>query len=135
MKAFIILTSLLVFTNIHLIAQTPSQIDSNEVFVLVEKMPKFPGGYIKFNEFLTSNFDFSKEIKPEKCFYELTVGKTGEVLSVVKLKGDIKNEEQITNVLKMTSGKWTTPSQNGHPVNVKLIITIEILKKQISGRY
>ena len=126
MKKLIILTALLIGAKLNASAQTKMTVDSNMVFTLVEKMPSYIGGDTKFSEFLSSAINFSKIVKTEKCYYILTISKTGEVIGVKKLRGDISNEEQLTAAFKKSSGQWQPGSQNGNKVNVDQIVIIEI---------
>ncbi len=130
MKTLHILISILFLIKFNTNAQTT--IGADTVFALVQNMPSFPGGDVELSSFLTKNFDFSKIIKEEKCFYTLIIGKTGEIVNVNKLKGDPDNEQQIISILKKTSGKWSPPSQNGHSVIVIQPVTIQVSKNQIT---
>lgn len=132
MKKIILLTSILILSRLTVTAQTEAETDSNTVFALVDKMPTFPGGDVKLGEFLSNNFQFTKDIKLERCFYVVIIGRNGEIVNINKLKGNPLNEEQLTSVLKKTSGMWSPPSHNGHKVIVKRPLTIDIYQNFIT---
>lgn len=131
MKQLFILSIILILTKYNVFGQSKSKIDSNTVFMLVDNMPKFPGGDAKLSEFLTSNFEFSKETKVERCFYAIIIGKEGKVVNVEKLKGDSLNEEKLKSTLKKTSGMWSPPTHNGHNLLVQQNLTIDLSSKKI----
>lgn len=134
MRTFIILTTVTILMKFGATAQTETQNDSNTVFTFVDHMPSYIGGDTKLSEFLTANFEFSKNLKLEKSYYRLTIERSGEVVTVNKLLGDSITAEKLIEVLKKTSGQWKNGTHNGHKVIVNRIVSVVLSKNNIVAK-
>lgn len=120
------------FTYAQSVKPLPITTDDGTVYTFVDHPPTYAGGNKKLSAFLTDNIDFSK-VTTETCSYTIAIGKMGQILEVRRLKGLDKNESALLAAFNKTNGKWSTGKHNGHPVNVSLIITIELANKQIAA--
>jgi periplasmic protein TonB len=97
------------------------QIDENEVFMIVEDMPVFPGGEAGLLKYL-SNIPYppiAKENDIEGTVHiRFIVDKNGEVTNIEVLRGPDKilNDAAVNWIKKMP--KWTPGKQRGKPVRV-----------------
>ncbi len=122
--SFLFLFSLILsLFSVHAQQQLPLIIDNDTIFSLVDEPPSYDNGDLQLSNFLSDQIDF-KKIKTEYCYYALTIGKTGQILLITKLKGSTQNETQLVTALKKSSGHWKHGTQNGHPVSVHLLITL-----------
>jgi TonB family protein len=108
------------------ILQSSAQQDSvnivkEEVFVIVEKMPEFPGGYEAMNAFIRKNIIYpatERDKKIEgKVYVQLLINLEGKVSEAKVIKGNIEafNQEALRVVNMMP--KWIPGEQAGKRVN------------------
>ncbi|MFA8435632.1 MAG: TonB family protein [Marinifilaceae bacterium] len=97
------------------------------VFVLVEEMPKFPGGYDNIQKYINekvAKLDARYRID-EKCFVTFIITKKGEVKKarVIKSTG---NSDVDAAALKIVESlpQWTPAKQRGKKVNVSYTVPV-----------
>lgn len=100
-----------------------------EVFFIVEDMPKFQGGgQDDFRKYIQSNLRYP-EIAAEngisgRVFVQFAVNAKGEVVDVVVIRGvDPALDKEAVRVVK-SSPKWTPGKQRGRPVKVQFTFPI-----------
>lgn len=114
--------------------------------IAVEKTAEFPGGYLKFYEYLNKNIKFPKEARKAgvsgKVFIEFFVKETGEidkdsVRSISKeevsksmgefaVKDFVQNEALEAEAIRVVrnSPRWNPGSLRGEPKRQKIIIPV-----------
>jgi len=103
--------------------------DKEEVFVIVEKVPEFPGGDEARLEFLRSNIRYPDEAKEKRIQGTVYIGfiveKDGTVTNVKILKGIGKVcDDEAIRVTKLMP-KWTPGKQKGKVVRVQYQMPIK----------
>lgn len=102
----------------------------NNVSIIVEQMPMFPGGEKAMNEFIAENLRFPASATESgisgKVFASFIVRTDGSITDIQILKGlskDIDNE--VVRVISMMP-RWKAGEQNGKKLDVKYNIPINI---------
>lgn len=107
--------------------QAPKK-DSDEVFVICEKMPVFPGGEIAMREFIAENIKYPEEAKMKKIqgkvFVQFIVDKNGNVVRPKISRGiaPLLDAEAIRVIKSMP--KWQPGFHGEKPVNVSLNVPV-----------
>lgn len=106
------------------------ELEEEEVFVVAETMPSFPGGQDSLFQFLAANVKYPSEIQGEahiecRVIVQFVVSKTGEIVDVevVRSSGYEAFDREAVRVAK-SMPKWNPGKQRGTPVNVKYTIVI-----------
>ncbi len=100
----------------------------DNVFVVVEKMPMYPGGDVELLKFISKNTkypDVAKDAKIEgRVIVRFVVNAVGDVEDVTVLKGvDPLLDEEAVRVTSMLSG-FEPGMQGGNPVSVYYMVPI-----------
>ena len=93
------------------------------IFVLVEKMPEFPGGQGAFDKYLRSEIKYPESEKKIKgrVYVTFVIDKTGKVTNPKIVRGiSPEYDNEALRVIK-SMPDWTPGEQNG--VNVNVMIT------------
>jgi protein TonB len=101
----------------------PKEEDKNKVFLIVEKMPKFPNGSV-------SDYLASKTVYPQEyveagivgtVFYTFVIEPDGTVSNIEIQKGVAGGPQLSDEVIAAIKAmpQWTPGSQNGHEVRVR----------------
>ena len=107
------------------------QVDYGEdkaVFMVVEKMPSYPGGMQEFNRYISQNLMIPADIKAinQKVLVEFVVDVDGSIDDIRVLTNvDSKIRNEIIRVFKACK-KWTPGMQRGKAVKVKMIVPIAL---------
>jgi TonB family protein len=106
----------------------PDQITPEAPFVIVEKMPIYPGGDVEILNFIKNNTKYPEQAKAEKIegrvivrFIVTTEGKA-EAISILKGVHPLLDAEAI-RVVSTLSG-WQPGTQNGTAMNVWYMVPI-----------
>ena len=106
-----------------------------EVFVVVEEDPEFPGGMKAMLAFIEKNLVYPEEAKAAgiegKVYVSFTVEKDGSI-SNVKILRDIGYGcgDEVVRIVKLMP-KWNPGKQRGVPVRVRYNLPVQfILNKQ-----
>jgi protein TonB len=100
----------------------------DEVFVVVENMPEFPGGMLALRKFLANNVEYPQIAIESGLTGRVIVGfvidKQGKVTNVKILRGvdDILDKEAVKVVKKLPAFK--PGSQRGKPVRVSFTVPV-----------
>lgn len=103
----------------------------NEVFMVVEKMPSFPGGEAALMKFLGKNVNYPHIAQEHgiqgRVFVSFVVGKTGAISQVTIARGvDPALDAEAIRVVKMMP-KWNPGEQRGKAVNVKYMLPVNFV--------
>lgn len=104
------------------------QIDKNEVYQIVDKMPEFPGGEKALLNFISENIVYPQSAKDKnisgRVFVTFVVEKDGSVSDVKLLRGIGKEcDEEAMRVVKAMP-KWKPGMNEGKPVRVSYALPI-----------
>lgn len=102
--------------------------DTDEVFVIVEEKPQFPGGDQAFLKYVMDHVVYPAQARrmqiEGKVFIKLIVGKDGSVTSAEIMKGiGAGCDEEALRVIKQ-SPKWKPARQRGRNVKASLVIPV-----------
>lgn len=103
----------------------------DSIFVIVDKMPEFPGGEIALRKFISENMRYPDDIPVEeanigKIYIEFCVTKTGKVerAKIIRSVHPKLDLEALRVINKLP--KWTPGKHEGHPVCVYYTIPVNI---------
>ena len=102
--------------------------DDNKVFMVVEKMPEFPGGTAALMKYLRKNVKFPPIAQENgiqgRVYVEFVVNKDGKIVDVKILKGvDRSLDEEALRVVRNMPA-WNPGQQRGKPVRVSYRLPI-----------
>lgn len=103
--------------------------DDDEVFVIVEDSPEFPGGMDSLYAFLGANIHYPAEAKKDSIeglvFVQFVVEKDGSIYNIRVLR-DIGGGcgEEVVRVIKMMP-KWQPAKQRGTPVRCQFNLPVK----------
>ena len=127
MKYFLILCfALMGITNVY--SQEVAN-DDNQVFMIVQTPPKFPGGV---NKYLADSINYPDDARKNNAegtvYVSFIVEKDGSVSSVKVLRGsnNASLDKEAVRVVS-TMPKWTPGMQNGHTVRVQYTVPIHFV--------
>ena len=126
MKKLILLVAVAIFCGTSAMAQ--SVVEDDEIFVVVENSPEFPGGNDSLYAYIGRNIKYPETAKKEKIqgrvFVTFVIEKDGQVSSAKILRdiGGGCGEEAIRVVKNMP--KWKPGTQRGKPVRVQFNLPI-----------
>ncbi len=100
----------------------------NEVFVIVDEMPVFPGGEDALKKYIVENVKYPEDAKKEgirgKVYVTFVVGKNGKVTDAGIARGVHPSlDKEALRVIK-SSPTWQPGKQKGKPVSVKYTVPI-----------
>lgn len=101
-----------------------TQTNSEDIYTVVEEMPKYPGGQAEMEKFIQTNLVFPKTAIQKningKCYIKITLKPDGSVYEPKVLKGVADCPECDTEALRVISmmPKWIPAKQNGKTVSV-----------------
>ena len=110
-------------------SERPAYKPPEEIYIVVEEMPKYPGGEDALYEYIYSAIEYPADALENKISGEVTVRfsvtKKGDISQATVLKGvdESLDAEAIRIVAKMP--KWTPGTQAGRPVNVWKVVKIQ----------
>lgn len=104
------------------------EVEEEEVFIVVEHMPEFPGGDAALRKHIAQNVVFPEIAKENgiqgKVYVSFVINQKGEVENVKVLRGvDPSLDKEAIRVVK-TLPKWKPGSQRGKPVKVSYNVPI-----------
>ncbi len=100
-----------------------------EIFVVVESMPEFPGGAQEMMKFIAENIKYPVIAQENgiqgRVICQFVIEKNGSVtdIQVVRSSGDASLDKEAERVIK-TMPKWKPGKQRGKPVRVKYTIPV-----------
>ncbi|MCO6358444.1 energy transducer TonB [Roseivirga pacifica] len=102
--------------------ETPSS--SDDIFMVVEEQPSFPGGMEEWNKFLLTNLQYPEQAKSKgvegRVFLTFVVQKDGELKDLQLIRGIGGGcDEEALRVL-MASPNWEPGKQRGREVATRM---------------
>ena len=100
-----------------------------EIFVVVESMPEFPGGQQEMMKYIAENIKYPVIAQENgiqgRVICQFVIEKNGSVtdIQVVRSSGDASLDKEAERVIK-TMPKWKPGKQRGKPVRVKYTIPV-----------
>lgn len=127
----VLLLSIMSFTAISSHAETNT--DGDDVYIIVEQMPIFPGGDEALRNFVTNNIQYPEEASKKeisgRVFVSFVIGKDGSVQNVkVARSVDPQLDAEAIRVVK-SMPKWNPGQHRGKPVKVSYTIPINFSLK------
>ncbi|QHL88913.1 hypothetical protein GU926_16345 [Nibribacter ruber] len=108
----------------------PMAEDTSRVYNSVEKMPEFPGGTDALYQYLNSNFQYPASLPHDNTattmLFSFTVGATGKVHDVVKVKGVHPTVDAAFTRVLQTMPAWIPGEQNGKVRRVKFTLPYQV---------
>ena len=103
--------------------------DDQQIFMVVESMPKFPGGEVALHKYLAENIRYPEMAKESgiqgRVFVTFVIEKDGSVTDVKVLRGIGGGcDEEAVRVVK-NMPKWTPGKQRGKPVRVQFNLPVK----------
>ena len=120
--------------NTEVIIQAPVEVQEEEeeeevVFVVVEKMPEFPGGQQALFKYLSENVKYPVIAQENgiqgRVICQFVVNRDGSIVDVevVRSGGDPSLDKEAIRVIK-SMPKWKPGQQRGKPVRVKYTVPV-----------
>ena len=120
--------------NTEVIIQAPVEVQEEEeeeevVFVVVEKMPEFPGGQQALCKYLSENVKYPVIAQENgiqgRVICQFVVNKDGKIVDVevVRSGGDPSLDKEAVRVIK-SMPNWKPGQQRGKPVRVKYTVPV-----------
>lgn len=109
--------------------QTSSNDEDDVVFVVVEKMPEFPGGQQAMFKFISDNLKYPTIAQENgiqgRVICQFIVNKDGSIsgVEVIRSGGDPSLDKEAIRIIK-SMPKWKLGYQRGKPVRVKYTVPI-----------
>ncbi len=102
--------------------------ETDEIFLIVEEEPEFPGGMSAFQKYIKNNMHYPRHARQMgvegKVFVEAVVGKDGTLTEIKVLKGvGAGCDEEALRVVQQ-SPQWKPGRQRGNPVRTRIVIPI-----------
>lgn len=104
-------------------------LDENAVFMVVEKMPEYPGGVQAMMQFLSDNIKYPKDAQEKaiegRVICQFIVEKDGSIVEVTiaSSSGNASLDKEAIRVVQ-SMPKWKPGLQKGEPVRVKFTVPI-----------
>lgn len=110
-------------------AQVIEEPKQEEVFLVVEEMPDFPGGQAAMMKYIATNIKYPRVASQQglegRVIVTFVINGQGEVANVEVVKGIGGGcDEEAIRVIKSLP-KWKPGKQNGRPVSVKFTVPIK----------
>lgn len=104
--------------------QKNKQSESNDVFIIVEDMPEFPGGSKAYNNFLLKNLKYPEQAKKMgvegRVFIAFIVNEDGSLSDFELIRGIGSGCDEEALRVYMESPNWTPGKQKGKAVKTKM---------------
>lgn len=102
-----------------------------EIFVVVEDMPEFPGGMLELRKYISNNLEYP-EIAREmgiqgRVIVQFIVGKDGKVSNAVIARSVDKALDQAALKVINSMPAWKPGKQRGAPVKVKYTLPVSFV--------
>lgn len=127
---------LLMMTSIHFFAAQispdpvrPRPQAENTDLKVVDQLPEFPGGIIKFRELIAKNIK-TKKIKGSdvvQCELKFFVEKDGSISDVKTIGSNSDFNREVGNALSKIKQKWIPAQHNGQEVRYQYRIPLKMI--------
>lgn len=104
------------------------EVDPNYIFTSVEKQPEFPGGFVKFLQFIKDNqkVNVGTDAKSGRVIVSFVVEKDGALTGIKVVRSiSVEYDAEALRLLKLMP-KWLPGMQNGRPVRVQYSVPINL---------
>lgn len=129
MKRFLLLLSAILLTNMAFCQEEKKVSVDDEVFVVVEVQPEFPGGLDSMYAFIQKKLIYPEKAKAEgiegRVFITFTIEKDGSVSNVKILRGIGGGCDEAAKEVVEKMPKWKPGTQRGKPVRVQFNLPIK----------
>ncbi len=102
--------------------------DADQIFIIVEKQPEFPGGLTAFYQFVQKKMKYPslarRMVIEGKVYVQFIVDKKGNITDVQAIKGIGAGCNQEAVRVIRNSPKWQAGKQRGKSVKVRMILPI-----------
>ena len=102
--------------------------DDDEIFMVVENMPEFPGGQIALFKYIVKNIKYPAIAKEYnitgKVFVSFVIDKQGSVTNVTIVRGVDKNLDAEAKRVISSLPRFSVGKQRGKPVKVQFTVPI-----------
>ena len=109
--------------------EAPNLETKEDIFLVVETMPKFPGGEKAMYTYIAKNVKYPAKAKQEgtqgRVFVTFVVEKDGSISEVALLRGVSEELDQEALRVIKSMPKWTPGEQSGKPVRVQYRMPIK----------
>ncbi len=108
--------------------ETIEKEESDEIFMIVEEQPQFPGGTGEFMKFVVANMKYPRQARTlgveGKVFIKAVVGKDGKLTDLEVMKGiGAGCDEEALRVVGQ-SPPWKPGRQRGREVRTRIVIPL-----------
>lgn len=110
------------------------EIPENEVFMMVEDMPEFPGGELELRKYIAEHVQYPEDAKAQKqegkVYIKFVIDKEGNVRDAEIVNGtrfESLNNEALRVIKSMP--QWKPGKQSGQNVNVSYVVPINFQLK------
>ncbi len=104
--------------------------NQDEPYTFVDENAEFPGGKIKFDEYIKKNMKLTSEMEVSgKCYLRFVVGEDGSISNVVILRGHSDCPECNKEAKRLVENmpKWIPAKVNGKQVKSFYVVPIKFL--------
>ncbi len=102
---------------------------TEEIFIVVEEMPMFPGGLSALKSYIYDNVKYPEKARREgiegKVTVDFVINTTGDVEDVSVSQSTYAGFDKAAMDVFKDMPRWEPGKQRGHPVKVKLSIPVE----------
>ncbi len=121
--------------------QAPKAVEESpqeETFVIVEKMPEFPGGQAALMHYLNSKIKYPEECRKMgvegKVFVKFIVDATGNIINVQVLRGVVDGKLLEKEAIRVVESmpNWKPGTQGGKAVSVYFTLPISFKLDAVS---
>jgi hypothetical protein len=103
----------------------PSIKSMEEVFIVVEELPEYPGGFYALGEYITEQRNIVPNNLSGKSKIGFTVSETGKITDVKIVEKDNDEIGKAAATIVMNMKDWKPGKQRGKPVPVKFLLPLE----------
>jgi TonB family protein len=102
--------------------------DPNKIYTSAEKVPTFPGGYQKFQEYIAETLKKEKLTSADagRVYIAFVVERDGSLTDIRVVRGVSQKSDVAALRLFKSSPKWMPAMMNGHPIRFANSYPIEI---------
>ena len=127
MKNYLLLFLILSFQNIF--SQNSETIDKQEAPIYdakeVDKMPDFPGGMMKFYQYVGNNFKMPTQDKSGKIYTKFVIEIDGSLSNIEVVRDEVGGKSEAIRLF-LNCPKWIPGEKNGEKVRTKYSLPIKI---------
>lgn len=108
--------------------------EGQEIYTIVEQMPRFPGGEAELFKYLGKNMSYLKcpgeEVPPSRVYLSFIVRNDGTVCGVEVTRGSgCEDHDEKLRSMVLNMPPWEPGIQRGKPVNVRYVLPIRVCWK------